>query len=86
MPMCLETIHPIELIFSLLFKKIFASTFPNVFFKMLEKVANRRITFAQEEDKIIVDVQLFNELTTMDKFAWDSKDKKIKLIRNKLDS
>lgn len=39
---------------------------------MLEKIANRRIINAPEQEKIVAKVSIFNELTQMQRFCYES--------------
>ena len=61
----------IGLTFSLYANEIFAFLYPEQFYKMLEKVSQRRVLNAPIEEKIEVNTGIFNELMQMEKFCHD---------------
>lgn len=58
--------------FSPLGNEVFAALYPEEFYKMLEKISNRRITNAPPEQKITVNSTLFNEMTEIAKYSPES--------------
>ena len=63
----------IELICSLFDKKILSLLYPDIFFNMLNHISKKRPELIDKQEKISVLPSIINELTSKQKYTFESK-------------